>query len=93
MHFSDLSYNNNLIFVSNTTYVNGLYNTLSSSIQTTNINLISISSNLYLNYVTKDLLQLQLKDYVTTSSMSTYITTTLLNYYTKTSIDNTLLNY
>ena len=40
VHFTDLSYNNNLIFVSNTSYVNGLNNTLSSSIQTTNINSI-----------------------------------------------------
>ena len=36
VHFTDLSYNNNLIFVSNMSYVNGIYNTLSSYIPTTN---------------------------------------------------------
>ena len=76
VHFTDLSYNNNLIFVSNMSYVNGIYNTLSSYIRTTNNNLnnaqaynylasTSISSNLYFTYVTKDLLQLRLTDYVT----------------------------
>ena len=37
--FGDLYFNNNLIYVNNTSYVNGLYNTLSSYIRTTNTNL------------------------------------------------------
>ena len=60
--FSDLSFNNNLIYVNNSSYVNGLYNTLSAYIRTTNTNLnnyqsynyfynTSISSNVYFNYV------------------------------------------
>ena len=40
--FGDLSFNKNLIFVSNMSYVNGIYNTLSSYIRTTNNNLIII---------------------------------------------------
>ena len=45
--FGDLSFNNNLIYVNNTSYVNGLYNTLSSYIRTTNTNLNNYQSYIY----------------------------------------------
>ena len=65
--FGDLSFNNSLIFVTNMSYVNGIYNTLSSYIRTTNTNLnnyqsynynmsTSISSNVYFNYINRDTL-------------------------------------
>ena len=47
----------------------GVYNYLSTT---------TISSNLYFTYVTKDLLQLRLNDYVTNISLNN----TLLDYYT-----------
>ena len=63
--FGDLSFNNNLIYVNSNSYINGIYNTLSAYIRTTNTNLnnyqtynyllsTSISSNVYFTYVTKD---------------------------------------
>ena len=37
--FGDLSFNNNLIYVNSSSYMNGLFNTLSAYIRTTNTNL------------------------------------------------------
>ena len=45
--FGDLSCNNNLIFVTNMSYVNGIYNTLSGYIRTTNTNLNNYQSYNY----------------------------------------------
>ena len=46
--FGDLSFNNNLIYVNSNSYMNGLYNTLSSYIRTTNNNLNNYESYIYL---------------------------------------------
>ena len=84
-------------------YINGIYNTLSSYIKTTNNNLnnaqsynylasTSISSNLYFTYASKDLLQLRLNDYVTNTSLTSTLTnyiTKINDYVTNTSLTNT----
>ena len=102
--FGDLSFNNNLIIVTNMSYVNGIYNTLSSYIRTTNTNLnnyqsynynmsTSISSNVYINYINRDTLTNKLLPYtLNTDFINT--STNLYNYmYSLSGIVNNDMNY
>ena len=104
VHFTDLSYNNNLVFISNMSYINGIYNTLSSYIRTTNNNFnnyqaynylvtTSISSNLYFSFITKDTLTNRLLPYTLNSETITQQNNLFNNMYSLSGIINNNSNY
>ena len=97
----DLSFNNNLIYVNSNSYINGLYNTLSASIKTTNTNLsnyqsydslfnTTLSNNVYFNYVNTNSYINGL--YNTLSDAIKTTNTNLSNYQSYYSLFNTTLS-